>query len=315
VKRILVIKPSSLGDIIHGLQVAAAIKAQMPAVAIDWVARDVFAPLVRACPIVSRVHIFHRQGGWGAFGQLVRDIREANYDTVIDMQGLARSGLMTLLSGVPRRRRIGRRDAREGAGLACGVKTARPAHYPDAHAVDILREFLPALGLENTLADELPFRPPNEPIPNLPADYLLLFPGSRRNEKEWPGFAELTQALLAQDPERPVVWAGDVRMDTPPDCAPLFNLTARTPLDALPALISRARVVVGNDSGPMHLAAALGRPLVAIFGPTPPVRFGPYPLDRPTHRVVRAESGKLQPITPDVVNRHIDAILLCKKID
>lgn len=311
--KILVIKPSSLGDIIHGLLVAESIRQQLEDAKIDWVARDIFLPLVRACDTVSGVLPFHRGAGLGAYGQLIQDIREANYDWVIDMQGLARSGVMSLFSGAPRERRIGRRDAREGSRWANG-KLVKMPKGKEPHAVDILREFLPALGLKNELRGQLTFAPPAKPAPTLPEKYWLLFPGSRRAEKEWPGFAELTELLLEGGEGGapiPVVWAGDVETpgrDWPTDR--FINLTGQTALDCLPTLIAGARATVCNDSGPMHLAAAMGRPVLGIFGPTSPQRFGPYPLEAPTNAVIAAPGGDLAKLTAAAVHERLLSIVV-----
>lgn len=291
--RILVLKPSSLGDIIHGLLVAESIRLQLPGARIDWVARDIFAPMVRACKTVDTVLPFHRGAGLGAFGQLVADIRDEPYDWVLDMQGLARSGIMALFSKTPRNRRVGRADAREGSRWACG-KWARTPVGAEPHAVDILREFMPAMGLKNELLGQLEFAEPEKPLPSLPERYYLLFPGSRRAEKEWPGFADLTEQIL-EHTDAAVVWAGDVetagRDQWPQER--FLNLTAKTALDALPQLIAGARVSVCNDSGPMHLAAAMGKPVLGLFGPTSPRRYGPYPLEAPTNQVIEAPGGEL----------------------
>ncbi|GHC00230.1 glycosyltransferase family 9 protein [Cerasicoccus arenae] len=307
--RILVIKPSSLGDIIHGLLVAESIRQQMIGVQIDWIARDIFAPLVRACDTVERVLPFYRGAGLGAFGQLIQDIRDEPYDWVLDMQGLARSGVIAYFSKTPRKRRIGRQDAREGSHLACGKLVKFPP-YEEAHAVDILREFLPVLGLGNELKGQLTFALPEKPMPALPSDYLLFFPGSRRAEKEWPRFIELTDALIARGGPA-VVWGGDVEtagLENWPS-ERFLNLTGQTALDALPQLISGARLTVCNDSGPMHLAAAMGQPVLGIFGPTLATRFGPYPLDAPTNAVIEAPEGILSALTPAAVLAEIDALL------
>ncbi|MGA2052848.1 MAG: glycosyltransferase family 9 protein, partial [Opitutales bacterium] len=132
---------------------------------------------------------------------------------------------------------------------------------------------------------------------------VVMFPDSRRPKKEWGGFYELTARLLAQRPDLPIVWAGnsgpEPALDWPEDR--YWNLLGRTPLETLPALLSAARLVVCNDSGPMHLAAALERRVVALFGPTNPVRFGPYPLDSKRHFIVRAPDGRMDRIAVDYV--------------
>lgn len=304
--RLLIIKPSSLGDIVHGLQLAHSIRSQMPAVEIDWVAREVFAPLVELCPVVDRVIVFERRGGPAAFLRLLKRIRQRRYDVVLDLQGLARSGLMTAAARAERK--LGRSDAREGARLACHESAPLPPAGRRSHALDILLRFCPLLDLQPILARPLPFRtsgPGPEPILPLEARKpapVVLFPGSRRPEKEWKGFSELTRLLLQRQPQVRVVWAGSEKMAAGKhDDGRFFNLTGKTSLPALVPLIAGARVVVANDSGPMHLAAALGVPTVALFGPTPPELYGPYPLDDPRHIVVRAPGGDLARLTAETV--------------
>ncbi|MEO0794681.1 MAG: glycosyltransferase family 9 protein [Verrucomicrobiota bacterium] len=298
--RILIIKPSSLGDIIHGLLVTESIRQQMDGVEIDWVARDIFAPLVDACDTVKHVHLFHRGAGFGAYGQLIQDIRDVSYDWVLDMQGLARSGIITQFSKTQRSRCVGRRDAREASQLAYGKLIDMPCGR-EPHAVDILREFLPALGLQNELKGFLTFSAV-ESSSELPDEYVLIFPGSRRAEKEWHGFFELSRQLIKDG--RIVVWAGDVSFagdsEWPKDR--FHNLTAKTELASLPSIVARAQVVICNDSGPMHLAAAMGKPVLGIFGPTSANRFGPYPLDAPTNHVITAPHGKLERLTVESVH-------------
>lgn len=348
-KQLLVVKPSSLGDIIHGLLVMETLRQRQPQLQIDWVVRDIFAPLVEACATVRRRYVFHRKGGLGAFGQLVTEIRETDYDAVVDMQGLARSGLLGLLSGVARAKRYGRSDARELSGLTYGHRARLPRQHEagedcPAHAVDILRQFLPLFGV----AADVPLgtlRFASGELSPVVAEVLgsgrpliLLFPESRRPEKEWAGFPALTDLLLSagegvsaegrtsaegidacgaaasvssgasaaavEGRGQPLVcWLGSsvVADGGRANAADFINLTGRTSLAELPALVGAASVVVANDSGPMHLAAAMGRNVVALFGPTDPRRYGPYPLDSPRHTVLRAASGRLADILPEAV--------------
>ncbi len=293
--RVLIIKPSSLGDIIHGLQVAQSLRTQWPAVEVDWVAAKMFAPLVRQCAGISRVYEFDRQGSVRAFLDLVGHVRETSYDWALDFQGLARSAV--LLAASRARRKARRPDAREGARWLCRRHAAFPPTGENSHALEILLQFLPLLGLEPRLdRSPLVFRPPEVsafPPGLLASRPVVLFPDSRRAEKEWGGFPALTAKLLEQRPNLPIAWAG--RHGPAPDpswpAGRFWNLVGQTPLVTLPALLASARLVICNDSGPMHLAAALGRPVVALFGPTSPDRFGPYPLSAPKHFVVRAPGG------------------------
>ena len=131
-REILIIKPSSLGDIVHGLRVAQSIKEQSPQTRISWVAASRFAPLVQACATVDRVFIFERKGGLMGFLRLVKELRQQTFDVAMDWQGLARSGLMIFF--VKAKRKIGRGDYREGAGLFYNEKVDLPPAGKNSHA-------------------------------------------------------------------------------------------------------------------------------------------------------------------------------------
>lgn len=304
-RRVLIIKPSSLGDIVHGLQVAQSLRAQAGEVEIDWVAAKAFAPLVRACPVVDRVFEFDRQGSLAGFGRLAKEIRREHYDWALDLQGLARSAF--LLIAARAKHKAGRADGREGSRLLVRQKPALPPHGRQSHALDILLQFLPLLGFEAKLSgDPLPFlHAEQSPLPESvrQARPLLMFPDSRVKRKEWPGFYDLTVKLLKDFPDLPIVWAGsrgpEPELDWPE--GRFTNLLARTSLAQLPDLIHAARLVLCNDSGPMHLAAAMHRPVAALFGPTDHGRFGPYPLDDPNHLILRAPDGKMAKLSADMV--------------
>ena len=305
--KILVIKPSSLGDIIHGLQVVQSMREQMENLEVTWVVRDMFEPFVSSCNTVDRTLIFERQGGISAFICLLKEIRMERYDWVLDMQGLARSAIITALSRG--RHKCGRRDARELAWLGYQHRTTTPM---SKHAVDILLEFLPLMGLKARLGKALVFdqeplsqHVPEELLGNAP---ILLFPNSRRAEKEWRHFPALTQALLKNFPDKAIVWLGQTPI---PDEAcsgqDFYNLMGKTTLADMVTLIQSASCIVCNDSGPMHLAAAMKKPTVALFGPTCPERFGPYPLDSNKHTVLIAPEEQLDKLRVERVAEAIDA--------
>ena len=123
-----------------------------------------------------------------------------------------------------------------------------------------------------------------------------MFPDSRRPERCWPGFKQLTDLLLREDRTRRVVWAGSHYLPDKDAFPPgqFLNLTGNTSVVSLPALVGNAAWVIANDSGPLHLAAALGVPVLGIFGPTDPRRHGPYPLLAPTNHVIQAPVGDLR---------------------
>ena len=296
---LLIIKPSSLGDIVHALQVATSLKAQREALRIAWIVREIFAPLVRACEAVDRVYVFERNAGTKGFLRLMNEVRKTRFDYVFDMQGLLRTGLMT--SRTDARHKVGRTDAREWSGMFYDTKVPLPPDGRKSHALEILLQFCPVLGAKAELRGPLRFRE----VDSLQLRFadarsgarpIVMFPDSRRAEKSWSGYKQLTELLLREDKARKVIWAGNTyvhdRGALPRE--QFFNLTGNTSLVSLPALIKRAEWVISNDSGPMHLAAALGVKTFAIFGPTDPRQFGPYPLNAPTHFVVQAPVGDLK---------------------
>ena len=299
---LLIIKPSSLGDIVHALQVATSLKAQVEKLRISWVVREIFSPIVRACEAVDHVYVFERAGGAKGFLRLMKEIRKTKFDYVFDMQGLLRTGLMA--SRAHATKKVGRTDAREWSGVFYDEKVPLPPDGRRSHAIDVLLQFCPVLGAKPELRGKLSFRE----VDSLNLRFaegrgggrpIVMFPDSRRAEKCWGGFKQLTELLLREDKARKVVWAGGNYV---PDrgafpSAQFFNLTGNTSLVSLPALIKRADWVISNDSGPMHLAAALGVKVVGIFGPTDPRLFGPYPLNAPTNVVVQAPVGDLKLLT------------------
>ncbi len=255
--------------------------------------------------------VFQRQRGWRGLLGLRRALRAERFDLVFDLQGLLRSGLMTRWARGGQK--VGRADAREGAGWFYDRAIAPPTGPGPHHAVAILAPFLAELGLPVALHGRVTWhRGAIDPAVAAAGGAVVMFPDSRRPEKNWTGFADLTETLLARDPARRVVWAGSTAApDGDRFPADRFsNLTARTALADLPGLIEGAACVVSNDSGPMHLAAAMGKRVVAVFGPTDPRCFGPYPLAAPTHRVVRAPGGDLKRLEATAVADTVEAMLL-----
>lgn len=312
-KRLLIIKPSSMGDIIHGIFVAESIKAQLPGVIIDWVVRREFAPLIDSASAIDQTLIFERKGGLGSFIALIRKIRQTRYDAVLDMQGLARSGILTFCAKAFRK--IGRSDAREGAGLAYREITSALPNGSPIHAVKILSGFLEVLGLEPTLPSSINFNASTKPLTLPPCDGLrrvVIFPESRRTEKNWSGYEALTHRLLDSEHDLQVIWCGHVPLKASQAMVSndFYNLTGETQVDQLPELLNTADCVLSNDSGPMHLAAALARPLVALFGPTDPARFGPFPVDSQRQRVIRHTAGNMVALNVQEVEQALFEVLL-----
>ena len=295
---LLIIQTSSLRDIVHGLQVASAIKAQQPGWTISWVVHDLFAPLLRTSTVVDQMFIFRRHDGVRGFWRLLREVREREFDVVMDMQGLLRSGLITKWSRGTRK--VGLAGAIEGATFFYDEKVPSPPGPPPHHPLEIQLQFCLAVGARPELAGPLQMRTIErlnlafmEPRRGLRP--ILVFPDSRRSDWKWNGFAQFT-ALLVRDGGRKVVWAGNEYIpckETFPE-GTFVNLTGNTSLTSLAALLAKADWVVTNDSGPMHLAAALGVKTVGLFGPTDPRLVGPYPINSATNYAIQAPVGDLK---------------------
>lgn len=302
VMRILVVKPSSLGDVIQMLQVMEgayhAAQDQQIHLDIHWIIRDCFAEFLQQSPCLSRLFIFERHGGWRGFKRLMQQVRTCTYDYLIDGQGLLRSGLMTFLAKASCK--IGRKDAREGSRWFYHRTYAPP---PDkTHAVDILQALLQPLQLVSVPQRPLTLKGKPWSFP-FPPGGLLLFPNSRGLHKEWPYFYELTLKLLERT-TYPCIWVGQVSPQRVPQHPRFINFIGKTSLDDLTTLIQGARCVVANDSGPIHLAAALRKPLVGLYGPTDGRKYGPFPTDQ--HCVLQAPQGRLSDLSIDQVLQAIE---------
>ena len=131
---------------------------------------------------------------------------------------------------------------------------------------------------------------------------FVIFTDSRGAEKEWPRFSELTDLIFKSIPDCRVAWCAG--KPTQPDVAVpadrFLNLTG-CPMDEMIALVRQPATFIGNDSGPMHLSAASGNRVLAIFGPTSPLRFGPFPLTATKHRAVEAPGGQMNQLEPTAV--------------
>lgn len=282
-KRILVVKLSSLGDLFHALPAVHRIRLHTGA-SVDWVCHGMYADLVSRFGPVDRVirfprHSFPRDGG--AF---LRELREREYDLALDFQGLLKSALVTRAARATRR--IGPSFSREGSRLFYD-EVSGPTDK-NRHAVEECLDTARHLGCPAAPV-EFPVDFPAHPL-DLPRPRIGLLPCSRRAEKNWAleRFAELARSLASLDAH----W---IVLGGPADRAACAALTSaigpgahdwcgRTSLLELGGLVRELDLLVTVDSGPMHIAAAVGTPTVAVFGPTDPIRTGPYGA---RHRVVR----------------------------
>ncbi|NLX59433.1 MAG: lipopolysaccharide heptosyltransferase II [Phycisphaerae bacterium] len=296
--RILIIKPSSLGDVIQALPVAWALRDLCPKARIDWLVTPGCKGIVEGLPPLNHVVVFDRgRFGrmWrnpltlGAFGWFVAKLRRPRYTTVIDLQGLFRSGFLAWASGAPCR--LGLAGSREGADrfytqvvplppeeLSSVDRYMQAAAYVGA-PLDAPRRFGMVVGDH---AEAEADRVLNEQ--GLAGRrYVVLVPGARWMTKRWPEerFAALANRLHEKLGLAAVLVGAPCDRDISDRMRQLrgrhmIDLIGRTSLKALAAVLRRAECVVTNDTGPMHLASAMGRPIVALFGPTNAQLTGPY---------------------------------------
>ena len=278
-RSLLVVKPSSLGDVVHTLPAVAVIKRAYPQLSIRWVVRSEFMPLLDGNPDLEETIEFPRSQMRGAGGvfKLLRwskpALRSAGApDLVIDFQGLLRSGVMARRSGA--REVIGLSDAREGASLFHRWKVTVD---PEGHAVDRYLEVPRALGIDCTGAEKLFRLPAGRPpqaaaLPEEP--FVMLHPFSRGDGKSLTDeqVRDLCEALAPL----PVVLVGRSDDTLPTLRDGVNDLLNQTTLEELVGVTRRAGFVISVDSGPMHIAAAISDRLVSIHTWSDPRKVGPY---------------------------------------
>jgi lipopolysaccharide heptosyltransferase I len=294
----LIIKPSSLGDVVHALPFLRAVRRRFSSARIDWLINAPLAGLLSGDPDVNEVVCFDRThlGRMGRsvratrdFFRFVGEVRRRDYDITIDLQGLFRTGFLSRASGAPMR--VGFKQSREGARWFYTQLVDTPD--PEMHAVDRYLRVAEFLGCPHASADfGLRVSPEARAhIGNMLAEQgvfaadrlIAVAPAARWETKQWPAesFVEAINALQAEDGVRCVL-AGSpeegprVRQIASSCRVAPIDLCGRTPLPELVALVERASAVLCHDSAVAHLAAALDRPLVCLTGPTNARRTGPY---------------------------------------
>ena len=289
--KILILKPSSLGDVVQALPVLRLIKRHLPASEIYWWIDSNLAPLLEGDPDLAGVVRFERRRWaaprhWGEIWHRVRWLREQDFDWVIDLQCLMRSGVFAWLANG--KLSIGLDEPREGARGFYDHIVQRPSAL--THAVDWYLRVLPVLGVP--VDGDFQWLPPRPALaesvrrkwPVDGARWLVLQPGARWPNKSWPveSFAELVRLLAPANPGfRFAILGGEVdrslgEVIARADPARCVDLTGRLSLPEMVEWIRLSELTVTNDTGPMHVAAALSTPVVALFGPTEPRRTGPY---------------------------------------
>jgi heptosyltransferase-1 len=332
--RVLIVRVGAMGDVLHGLPAVAALRKALPDCFIGWAIEPRWRPLLQAenatargreMPIVDLVHLA-RTREWKErpfsiatlrqIAALRREMRDEHYDICVDLQGSIRSAVIGRMSGAPRF--TGPREPRE---RQAGLLYRERVDVRAANVIDQACELLSAgIGFELTPAS---VTLPVDIEAEVWADYLLhqtksptalIVPTAGWGAKEW-GVA--SHSKLAADLSRAgmkiLVNASATNEDAAREIAKSGGgIAAATSLPQLIALTRRVSLVIGGDTGPVHLAAALGRPVVALFGPTDPARNGPYfpganvqilrdPTSRTDHKRHAATEAGLAKITVEDV--------------
>ena len=305
-QRILVIKLSSLGDIVHTLPAVSALRKRFPSAHICWLVKSQWASILEGNPDINEV--LSMDMAWRKLPNLVQRLRAIKCDLVIDFQGLFRTGIFGVLSGS--NIRVGFAQAREGAAWMYTHRVTLPGDRTTSwrllamHAVDRNLAIAAYLCADSSR--------PTFHFPELPEDqayihgvlhrepderreiFIALAPWSRSALKSWPldRFVKLAEELVRIPTIRVVLLGGPADSQAAEEfrfleSQGLVNLVGKLLIRQLPELLRNMNVIVGNDSSLIHLAAGVGTRVLAIFGPTEPRATGPYPLSQ--HVVCRTE--------------------------
>jgi len=282
--RILIVRYSALGDVVLATLVLDPLRERFPDARIEWVCDPAFAPLLEGLPQIAQVHHLERGGPTSAL--VLRDRLWRGFDLAVDLQNKLRSRLVT---GAASARRIVFRRRSPGRALLAVLGSDRP--LVRAHATALYAEALAPLGVTgpgpmHVHLSRTAQAVAADALERVRAPAVALAPGARWATKRWPAerFAAVADALAGQGAS--IVLAGG---PGDRDAFAAFRAAARAPVaadlsplpvDGLAAALARVQLLVACDSGPVHLAGAVGTPALSLFGPTSPVRWGPVPPGR-----------------------------------
>jgi heptosyltransferase-1 len=326
-ENILLVKPSSLGDIVLALPALSALRRSFPRARTSWLIRPEFAPLIEGHPHLDETILFDRKllgRAWchptalRELTSLISRLRRSRFDAVLDLQGLFRSASLAWLSGC--KQRFGPIWRRELARHF--YTTAIPPRLEWVHVVDYYLKLIEAMGGADLRVEfVLPERPKaasaaRELLSRCGVNtgrYAVIVPGSAQVSKCWPAerFAALADRVTS-DHGLTVVATGSKSESAMIDQIrtlakrAIVNLAGHTSLPELTEVLRGAKLVVSNDTGPGHIAAALGKPLVMMFSWSNPLRVGPY--GRPECIIARDISSRglaIKSRNPDHAIHHI----------
>jgi heptosyltransferase-1 len=282
--RYLFILLGALGDVVRGMYLVHALKDAQPHATITWLVEPASAGILKLHPRIDEIIVFERSKGLRGVLALRKELAKRDFDITFDLQRHAKSGLFSWLSGAPRRIGFNRKDAKECNWI---FNTERIEAYGESlPKVEHYQRFLAAVGIQpserlSSGLESITLESINSPLAaTLTGAYVAFILGSSWDSKDWPeeGYAGLLQLLAG----RQVVLLSDKskvamaeRLERGSQGVNIVNLAGKTSLAELVAVIRGAKVCVGPDSGPGHIAGAVGTPHVTLFGPTPALRNTP----------------------------------------
>jgi ADP-heptose:LPS heptosyltransferase len=294
--RVLVIRLSALGDVLFALETVAALKRARPDVRVEFLVEDRFASLLEGHPQLDAVRVYPRRDKLAIAGSLWR-LRQQRFDAVLDLHGILKSALHVLVARSPRKLGYAPPGAREGSHHV--YREAVPLPSPLPHRADMGYRLLAALGLPADHAAPVlaTVPPPPALLAGVPRPRVLLHPGTSAFAafKRWPvdRFAELARRLHARGLGVAVSFGPGERELVAPVLAAAPEAAAvdggQLGLRGLAGVLAEVDVAVAADTGPLHIAAAVGTRVVALSGPKDPRRYGPRAHDGRPHEVLFAD--------------------------
>jgi heptosyltransferase I len=294
--KVLIVRLGALGDVVHAIPVAAALRRAFPAARLDWLVSARHRAVLDLVPVIDRRLVIEAGGGNGrTLVGAIRQLRRSRYDVAIDLQGLLKSALLARSSGASRvigfatsylRERLARPFYTDVYDPGCGgIYDPRETR----HVVEINLGLLQPLGVSTTVP-EFPIDRVESAVTRGISEqtggrYALLNPGALWPNKRWPParFGLLAAALHERYGLTSIaLWGGDERPLAEEVVAHAGGAALVSPPAAIADLVALARgavVMVSGDTGPIHIAGAVGTPVVGIFGPTRPARNGPWSPD------------------------------------
>ena len=286
-QRFLIVRLGSLGDVIHAIPAAAALRRTYPHARVDWVVDPRYAELLGLVECLDRRIPFEPRGliRGGPAWTVVRELRQARYDVVIDLQGLVKSAVLSRLVGARRTVGFSRRHLREPLARMFYTQARDPGAAP--HVIDKNLALLELLGVTDRTV-HFPVAIPRTSVVALArervggSDYAIVNPGAAWPNKRWPPdrFGAVAASIRHDFGLRSLVlWGPGEEPLAQAVVAASHGAAELAPETTIPDIVGvarGARLMISGDTGPLHIAGAVGTPIVALFGPTFPERNGPW---------------------------------------